>query len=353
MDLIARIAALRPQQPQNLALKHFDEAWFANLSQEDQQAFALRVRSGVENPNSEMGCYALQADDYERFAPFFDRVIADHHGLDLAHVQDGVVAGNGNAQINAPSSISPFSKRIRIGRNLTGLPLPGGMDAAQRVSLEDRVAGGVADLPMAFDHFSLTPDHAQLINKATYQRLINEHFFFKPMDVDPYLASAGIAGDWPVGRAAFVSSDRGTIIWVNEEDHLRLMVMGHDLSLQALLERLKALETGLYRALGQPFATHERLGFVTSCPTNIGTAMRASIHVPLPRLIERYGMERLKVRAGDFGLAVRGLGGEHTGAGVDGMVDLSPRTRLGVSATAIIARLETGVESLLETETEL
>ncbi|MEL6504419.1 MAG: arginine kinase [Pseudomonadota bacterium] len=350
MDLPARIAALRPRQPQNLALKHFDAAWFAGLSHDEQRAFNLRIRSGIENPDSEMGCYALAAEDYNRFAPFFDRVIADHHGINLARVQRGISSPENLEHNGSSDTLGTLSKRIRIGRNLADLPLPGGMDRTQRVALENDVATAVKEMPEHFQHFSLTPNHAKAIDKDTYGRLIGEHLFFKPMDTDPYLAAAGIAGDWPHGRAAFVSADKATLLWVNEEDHLRLMVMDKTLPLGALLERLMALEAALKTALGTPFATNERLGFITSCPTNIGTALRASIHVPLPRLIAREGLAGLKGRAAAFGLAVRGLGGEHTGAGADGMVDLSPRARLGVSAPQIIGSLQTGVAQLLAEE---
>ncbi|MEM9733007.1 MAG: hypothetical protein AAF903_05905 [Pseudomonadota bacterium] len=345
MDLIARIAALRKEQPHSLAVKHFEADWFSALPPDDQNAFALRVRSGLENPDSQMGCYALEADDYTRFAAFFDRVIADHHGVEIHDLDHAP-----RKQVLAEGPDLPLSKRIRIGRNLAGLPLPGGMDSKQRRALEQDVAEAVQRLPQEFQHFSLTPGHANGISTSEYQRLIEQHLFFKPMDTDPYLASAGIAGDWPVGRAAFVSADGGTIIWVNEEDHLRLMVMDETHSFPALLHRLQGLENALSQALGEPFATHDRLGFVTSCPTNIGTAMRASIHVPLPNILTQEGMEGLKGRATEMGLSVRGVGGEHTEAGADGMVDLSPRARLGVTPEAIIDQLQRGLTALMAKE---
>lgn len=353
-DLPGRIAALRDTQPQNLALKHFDAAWFASLSKGDKKAFARCIRSGVENPKSAMGCYAMVVEDYERFAPLFDRVIADHHGLERANIQAGLHPSDSENPTEVQTANTAYSKRIRIGRNLTGLPLPGSMTRDDRALLEEQVATALADLPQRFEHYSLTPGNPKQIDSAAYQAMIDDHLFFKPMDEDPYLAAANIAGNWPVGRAAFVAADQQTIIWVNEEDHLRLMVVDRDLSLAGLLAQLQALEIAFLASMQEHFemgfATNDRLGFITSCPTNIGTAMRASVHIPLPNLIARHGMEGVETRADELGLAVRGLGGEHTGAGEDGMVDLSPKVRLGVSPYEIIARLEKGIDVLLAAE---
>ncbi len=63
------------------------------------------------------------------------------------------------------------------------------------------------------------------INEEQYNQLVKDHIMFKDMAADHYLSTAGIASDWPFGRGCYVSGDRSFIIWVGEEDHLRIMCM--------------------------------------------------------------------------------------------------------------------------------
>ena len=173
---------------------------------------------------------------------------------------------------------------------------------------------------------------------------------FKDMGADPYLKSAGIAGDWPHGRGAFVSEDRGFIVWVGEEDHLRVMTLLTGTRLATLLGRLEGFLAALESACGLSVAESPRFGHVTSCPSNLGTGMRASVHLALPGLAAGGTDERAKAVAKRHGLSVRGIGGEHTPVGEGGVIDLSPSARLCVSEAEILVRLYRGIESLVSAE---
>ena len=174
---------------------------------------------------------------------------------------------------------------------------------------------------------------------------------FKDMSADPYLNSAGISADWPYGRGMYVSRDEDFLVWVGEEDHLRIMAMQQGGNLNALFERLR---TGLERLqdLLPAFATSPSYGNVTSCPTNLGAGMRASLHMRLPGLTENgRDLAGLKRQAKALGLAVRGAGGEHSDAGEGGLVDISPNARLGVTEMEIMRRLYDGAAMLWAMET--
>ena len=107
---------------------------------------------------------------------------------------------------------------------------------------------------------------------------------FKDMSADPYLAAAGISADWPHGRGCYISANRNFIIWVGEEDHLRIISMKNGLLLNELLDDLK-LALDLVESLIEGGCAHsEKFGVIASCPSNAGTAMRASVHLQLPRL---------------------------------------------------------------------
>ena len=138
---------------------------------------------------------------------------------------------------------------------------------------------------------SMTPNedfggegNPNLITGEQYQALVDAHVMFKDMAADPYLASAGIASDWPVGRGCWQSADGQCIIWFGEEDQLRIMCMKQGTVLNEVFDRLKAMLDTVEKIDGIAFATSDKYGYVTSCPSNLGTGMRASVHVKVPHL---------------------------------------------------------------------
>jgi creatine kinase len=170
------------------------------------------------------------------------------------------------------------------------------------------------------------------------------------MSADTYLLSAGIAKDWPHGRGVYVSEDKGFIIWCGEEDHLRIMCMEKGTILNKVFDRLKAALDVVNGIEGLEFAISPDYGVVTSCPTNLGTGMRASLHIQLPNLTSDGTDTKAKEIAKPLGLSVRGLGGEHTPIGADGTVDISPSARFCIKEAEIITALYKGIEQLKAAE---
>jgi len=100
------------------------------------------------------------------------------------------------------------------------------------------------------------------------------------------------------------------------------------------------------------FAHSKTFGYVTSCPTNLGTGMRASLHIKLPNLTKDGTDAKAKAILKPLGLSVRGLGGEHTPIGADGTIDVSPSARLHIEEAEIICALYEGIEKVLRAEKE-
>jgi protein-arginine kinase len=162
------------------------------------------------------------------------------------------------------------------------------MSAKQRRSLEEFLEPAFAALVglpgYGGRYVSITPGHADQIAEAEYEELVAKHIMFKDMSADQYLLSAGIASHWPEGRGCYISADEQTIIWVGEEDHLRIVCMETGTRLDEVFWRLKSALEVVEGIEGLHFAVSQDYGVVTSCPTNLGTAMRASVHIPLPKL---------------------------------------------------------------------
>jgi creatine kinase len=174
---------------------------------------------------------------------------------------------------------------------------------------------------------------------------------FKDMDADKYLKVAGISGDWPHGRGAYICDDGRISIWCNEEDHLRITCLCQTTLLNEPFQLLERAVTSLGGIEGVNFKRSDKFGFVTSCPSNLGTGMRASVMLCLPNLTTNTvgGEEKANAIAKGFGMQVRGSGGEHTPV-KGNMVDCSPRARYGVSEAQILGRLSDGVKAILEAE---
>ena len=106
---------------------------------------------------------------------------------------------------------------------------------------------------------------------------------FKDMSADPYLNSAGISRDWPLGRGMYESTDKRFLMWIGEEDHLRIMFMYKGQNLGIALNNLKEFVDTIEKS-GVNLMYDQRFGAVTSCPSNLGTGMRFSIHIAVPKL---------------------------------------------------------------------
>lgn len=115
------------------------------------------------------------------------------------------------------------------------------------------------------------------------KQLINDHFLFK--GGDKYLESCGMERDWPEGRGIFHNDDKTFLVWVNEEDQLRIIAMQDGSDIRAVFERLSRAATEIEKVA--KFAHDDHLGYITSCPTNLGTGLRASVHIKLPKLGNR------------------------------------------------------------------
>jgi len=361
---LARIAAIKVSHPGNLAIKHFDLEYYNELSEEDKAGLLQVCRSGIENEDSGMGCYAMQPSDYDRFKPFFSKVLAGYHNVaeDAKHVNNWSLEGveglpaDGKLDL-AELGLPALSMRVRVGRNLADFPLPGAMTKADRVSLEQKMCAafevlkGMAEYGGGYN--SLTPGHADFIDEAAYQALVAEHIMFKDMAADTYLSTAGIASDWPFGRGCYVSEDRGFVIWVGEEDHLRIMCMRKGTVLNEVFDRLKTALDVVNGIEGLSFAQSADYGVVTSCPTNLGTGMRASVHIGIPNLTADGTDTKAKAVCKPLGLSVRGLGGEHTAIGEGGVCDISPSARFCITEAQIITALYTGLKLLKEEEDKI
>lgn len=357
-DIVQKIVATKESNPGNIMAASFDEAYYNGLDDAQKKRLLQCCNSGVVNPGSELGAYAMNPTDYDDFMPFFKPVLEKYHKVDLSarkHINDWNLKGVEGLPADGKLDVSkfglePLSMRIRTARNLKKFPLAGAMNAEDRKNME-LAMGPVFDTLIKNPEFggeyvSLTPGHPKQMTEDRYNELVKAHIMFKDMSADSFLVSAGIAGDWPNGRGCYISEDKGFIIWVGEEDHLRIMAMKKSALINDVFDRLKAAIDYCEELIPGGCAKSPEFGVITSCPTNMGTGMRASVHVKLPKLTAGGSDAKAVEVCKPFGLGVRGLGGEHTAIGADGTVDISPKGRFCISEAEIACALYKGVEKV-------
>ena len=121
------------------------------------------------------------------------------------------------------------------------------------------------------------------LSEEDRETLIANHFLFK--EGDRFLEAAGLNRDWPSGRGIFHNADHTFLVWVNEEDQLRIISMQPGGDIGEVFTRLSKAVSHIESFMN--FAHDPSLGYITSCPTNLGTALRASVHIALPHLAKK------------------------------------------------------------------
>ena len=248
-----------------------------------------------------------------------------------------------------------LSTRIRVARSLDGIKFPPTMSRSERRKVERLIKDCTKNFQGAnLAHGSYLP----VLSMSNDQNLdlIERHILFD--NPNEWTIASGLGRDWPDGRALYANVTNlqtqtpDFMIWVNEEDHLRIMCLRNGGDIQGvfitLMNGIRELEREL-TIRGWHFAYDPRLGYLTSCPTNVGTSMRASVHVRLTNLGRLPGffelVERLK-------LEVRGKYGE-TDRHYTGVFDISNAERLGKSEVHLINVMVEGVAKLIELERRL
>ncbi|HTL28147.1 MAG TPA: ATP--guanido phosphotransferase, partial [Tepidisphaeraceae bacterium] len=204
-----------------------------------------------------------------------------------------------------------ISSRIRLARNVSGYPFLTRCSRHQRQTLEHRVRDTILGAQLAPQTLYVDLDQAPQTDRDL---LVERHLISKQH------ASAEGARGVAIGEAETLS------IMVNEEDHLRIQVLRSGLQLEEAWEQINAMDDKLESKLD--FAFSPRFGYLTACPTNVGTGIRVSVMLHLPALKLTSEIEKVFRAAKDMRLAVRGLYGEGTEATGD-FYQISNQTTLG------------------------
>ncbi|GAB6142939.1 phosphagen kinase [Desulfocicer niacini] len=380
-----------PDDTFSLASKHLNLTIFNALkNKKSRMGFSLdhALSSGIANKDSDMGIYAGDTDTYRVFAPLLLPIIQEYHNFTpgTVHQSDRTMVTLADPD---PQRRYILSTRIRVARNLAGYAFPPFICRQQRKEVEQITLDALKTLPpplsgeyiymeeshgvcsassgssppfssdstaCEFNHGDVGPlqsgkkgiQQADLIEQTHFKNIKSasqdrRNFLFKKGD--RFQEAAGINRDWPAFRGCFVSQDTRFRLWINEEDHLRVISMDNHGDMTRTFNRLVSALELLEKKLN--FAWDDTLGYLASCPSNIGTAMRAGVHIRLPRLSRTPKI--LHAQAEKLNLQIRGTQGEKTRV-EDGVFDISNEKRLGVTENDCIKTLHRGISHLIRLE---
>ena len=219
---------------------------------------------------------------------------------------------------SGPMSEVVISSRIRLARNIAGMPFLSRASRQQKHVLETRSRDVLLSAQIAPQTLYVDLEHAPEIDR---QLLVERHLISKQ-----HASAEG-------SRGVAIGENESISIMINEEDHLRIQVLRSGLQLEEAWEQINAIDDAIESKLD--FAFHPRFGYLTACPTNVGTGIRVSVMLHLPALKLTGEIERVFRAAKQMHLAVRGLYGEGTEATGD-FYQISNQTTLGKSEDEII-----------------
>lgn len=235
-------------------------------------------------------------------------------------------------RLEGPNSKIVLSSRVRLARNLRNVAFPGWAKKPDRQKTLELIKPVIEALPEMASSFSESMDNIPALDKSV---LVERHLISREHAARN------------VGSGVVINEKETISVMINEEDHLRMQAIKSGLQLKSVFKIIDKVDTELEEKLD--FAFSPRLGYLTACPTNVGTGMRASAMVHLPAMVLSDQINQVVQAVNKLGLAVRGLYGEGTEA-LGSVFQVSNQTTLGEKEAEVIDRLNKVIQQIIEHE---
>jgi protein arginine kinase len=237
-----------------------------------------------------------------------------------------------SARREGPHNRIVLSSRVRLARNLRGMAFPGWAKKVERVKALEQIRPAIEALPQMSDAFSESMDNLSVLDKNI---LVERHLISREHAAKN------------AGSGLVLNREESLCVMINEEDHLRMQALRPGLQLKQAWHAIDQIDSKLERKLA--YAFNADLGYLTACPTNLGTGIRVSAMLHLPGLVLAEQINQIIQAVNKLGLAVRGLYGEGTEA-LGNVFQVSNQMTLGESETEIVERLNKVLAQIIEHE---
>lgn len=236
------------------------------------------------------------------------------------------------ARLSGPNSRIVISSRVRLARNLKAFAFPGWAKKAERIRAMEAIRPAVESLSQMSDAFSQSMDSLSQMDK---QILMERHLISRE-----HAAKSS-------GSGLVLNREETLCVMINEEDHLRMQALRPGLQIKQAWMAIDQVDSKLERKLDYAFSP--KLGYLTACPTNLGTGIRVSAMLHLPGLVLSEQINQIIQAVNKLGLAVRGLHGEGTEA-LGNVFQVSNQRTLGESESEIVERLSKVLSQIIDHE---
>ena len=346
-----------PKHKSLMAKTLTDEVWakYKDLKTSKGYTFSNSIQAGVLRPHLGVGLTMGDEECFEMFKDMVYPIVQGWHGFDPAtqfHKSDL----NAKKLKFDKSLVAKFEKyvvstRIRAARNISGFSLPSGSSQEDRLGVEKVLTQAFAmfDGELKGTYYPLGA-----LTKEQEDTLQSNGFLFQKPGPAQLLGAAGAARHWPEGRGIFHNDNKTALAWANEEDHCRIISMQNGGNVFEVFARFCNISDTIKKAAMSNKADlmySDRLGFLGTCPSNLGTGLRASVMIKIP-LLNKAGPHKLEEICSQFDLQPRGSSGEHSEA-VGGKWDISNKQRLGFTEVELVQKMIDGVAKIIAIEEKL
>jgi len=316
--------------------------------------FSNAIQCGVLKPHLGVGATAGDEECFEIFKDLYYPIVQGWHKFDpytQTHKSDlnpENLTFSRNQQVLFDKYI--VSTRVRAARNISGFALPCGANPQERTGVENvlKQAFSMFDGELKGKYYPLGG-----LSKADEDALQSNGFLFQKPGPAQLLAVAGAARDWPDNRGIFHNDSKTALAWCNEEDHCRIISMQNGGDVWSVFARFCKISDTIQSAAqanGAKLMFNDRLGFLGTCPSNLGTGLRASVMIKLPELNkDPHALEKI---CDEFDLQPRGSSGEHSAA-IGGKWDISNKQRIGFTEVQLVQKMIDGITKIIAIEEKL
>jgi creatine kinase len=303
------------------------------------------------------GIVAGDEESWTLFAELMDKVVQARHGGYSPYAEH---PSDMNPDNISSTKIDPTGKyiitaRCRTGRSVRGFRLPPCNSFEERREIERLVVQGLLNMTGELKG-NYHPLHGSRsyksqptgMSEAKEEELRSRGNLFQEPD-STLLLSSGCGRHWPDARGIFHNDAMNFFVWINEEDHMRIISMEKGDDIKAIFVRFANSTSAIQKVLktnGYDFMHNNHLGFILTCPSNLGTGLRAGAMVKLPHLSARKDFKKI---CAQLGLQARGCAGVDS-ASVGGTWDISNADRLGKSETTLVNIFIEGVANYIRWE---
>jgi len=334
---------------------------YKNVKTSSGISLAKCIKTGIDNKGHPMimtcGLVAGDEECFTTFKDLFDIVVGKRNGdyaPDAKHVTDLDISKLSTTKID-PDGKYVLTTRARTGRSVRGLPLPPACTFEQRRETERVCVNALKKLDgeLKGEYFPLVGSRSMpgaMSHEKEAQLRKGGNLFQEPDST--LLLSSGCGRHWPDARGIFHNKDENFFVWINEEDQMRIVSMEKGDNIRGIFTRFSKAQAAVQESLesdGYGIQHNDHLGFVLTCPSNLGTGLRAGCMVTVPLISAR---PDFKDTLKKMSLQARGTAGVDS-ASTGGTWDISNSDRLGKSEVQLCNLFIEGVAQVIKWEKKL